>query len=281
MIYFSEYDIDRLVEDDAPLGDLTSFSLGLDKYNGKITLKARHAMVISGTEEARRLYIKNGLEILEMVASGTLIQEGDTIISAQGNAASIHMVWRSGLIMIEFASGIATRTHKLVKAAKLVSPKITVAGTRKHPPYMKKIALKALMAGGGLPHRTGLSDTILIFREHHLFLGDITNLCDEIQKLKKLQKEKKIVAEAHTAEEAEILTDAGVNVIQVDKMPVSQFSECVSCCKSINPEVVMIAAGGINANNAEAYAEAGADVLVTSWIYFGKPADIKAVIEKM
>jgi molybdenum transport protein len=112
-------------------------------------------------------------------------------------------------------------------------------------------------------------------------LGGIENLELTISKLKKVQKEKKIVAEAHTIEEAEILTRVGVHVIQVDKMPPKQFVDCVDSCKSINSEVIVIAAGGVNAGNAADYASAGADVLVTSWMYFAPPADIKAEILKI
>lgn len=279
MIYFSEDEIDRLVEDDVPLGDLTSYSLGIGNRQGTITLKARHSMVISGTEEVSRLYTKNDLDVTDMLPSGTQVDEGKTIISAKGCAAGIHMVWRPGVILLEYASGIATRTRKMVDAAAGAGRGATVAGTRKSPPYMKKIAIKALLSGGGVPHRTGLSDSILLFNEHRIFLDD-TDLAEVIRKLKVKQKEKKVVAEAHSPEEAVMLINAGADVLQLDKAPIPVFTECVSRCRSIRPDTIFIAAGGINGDNAAQYAEAGADILVTSWMYFGKPADIKAIVAK-
>ena len=279
MIYFTENDIDRIIEDDVPVGDMTTGLLGLDAFSAQIEVSAREAMTVCGTEEAVRIYRKAGLTVLKWVASGTRVDKGGLIIRAKGNAAAVHLIWRTGGVMIEFASGIATRTAQLVSMAKGVRPDVSVAGTRKHPPYLKKMALKALMAGGGTPHRTGLSDTILIFREHLVFTGGYEKLGSVVSNVRNRQKERKIVVEAHTLAEALHCAQAGVDVIQVDKMPVDEFAICVKKCRQINPHVVMLAAGGVNVNNAVDYVNAGADVLVTSWMYYAPPADIAVKIQ--
>jgi molybdenum transport protein len=279
MIYFTENDIDRIIEDDVPAGDMTSSLLELDTFLARIEVSARDTMTVCGTEEAVRIYRKAGLTVLNWVASGTNLNKGDLILSARGNAAAVHLIWRTGGVMIEFASGIATRTSQLVSMAKSVRPDVSVAGTRKHPPYLKKMALKALMAGGGIPHRTGLSDTILIFREHLIFTGGYEKLDSVISDVRNRQKERKIVVEAHTLAEALLCARAGVDVIQVDKMPVNEFALCADKCRQMNPLVVMLAAGGVNVNNAVDYVNAGADVLVTSWMYYAPPADIAANIQ--
>ncbi len=279
MIYFTDNEIDRLIEDDAPVGDMTSHLLDFKGKQGCITMYARHDMVICCTEEAERMYRKVGLTVDIVCASGTFLQKGEKIIEACGDIEVIHLVWRTGLAMIEFASGIATRTKKLVDAAHAIDTNIQVAGTRKHPPYLKKIALKALMVGGGIPHRTGLSDTFLIFREHLLFSGGYENLNSIVESIKKQQKERKIVVEAHSIDEAKLVAASGAHVIQMDKLSPIDFTTCKQECEAINPDICIIAAGGVNASNAEDYAKAGAEVLVTSWMYFGSPADIKAKIE--
>ncbi len=281
MIYFTENDIDRLVEDDVPMGDMTSYLMDFAGQKARITMYARHDMVVSGLEEAERMYKKTGLTVHYVESSGALLKEGEKMIEAEGDATTVHMVWRTGLAMIEFASGIATRTYNLVQAAQSVNAKVQVAGTRKHPPYLKKIALKALMAGGGVPHRTGLSDTILIFREHLLFSGAYENIKEVVDKIRTKQKERKIVVEAHSIDEAKLIAASGADVIQMDKLPPADFSLCKATCEAINQDIVLIAAGGVNAANAADYARAGAEVLVTSWMYFAPPADIKAQIEKI
>ncbi len=278
MIFFTEADIDRIIEDDVPMGDMTSLLMDFSNQKGQIKLLARNPMVVCCSEEAERIYKKAGLSISNCIPSGTFINAGDSIIEAEGDANDIHLIWRTGGAMLEFASGIATRTHSIITKAKKINPKITLAGTRKHPPYLKKIALKALMAGGGVPHRTGLSDTILIFKEHLIFKGGYDNLPQVIGQIKENQKERKIVVEAHSLEQGVQATIAGADVIQFDKLPADQFTEASRMCKTINPQVCVIAAGGVNVNNAEEYTKAGADVLVTSWMYFGPPADIKAEI---
>ena len=278
MIYFTESEIDQLIEDDVPLGDMTTGLMNLSGKRATITLVARHPLVACCTEEAVRLYRKVNLEVRHAVPSGTALNTGDALLSAEGEAEAVHLVWRTGSALIEFASGVAGRARQLVEAARAQNPTATVAGTRKHPPYLKKVALKALMAGGGVPHRTGLSDTVLIFKEHLLFTGGYERLADTCAAIKSKQKERKIVVEGHTEDQALAIVRAGADAVQVDKMTPEAFAACAKVCKAINPEVLMIAAGGINGTNAGDFAGAGADVLVSSWIYFAPPADIKARI---
>jgi len=278
MIYFTESEIDHLIEDDAPLGDMTTALMELSGKKAKITLSARHPMTACCTEEAARLYKKAALQVICAVSSGTELQAGDKLLEAEGDATSVHLIWRTGGALIEFASGIAGRTKQLVMAGRKKNSAVTVAGTRKHPPYLKKVALKALAAGGGVPHRTGLSDTVLIFQEHLLFAGGYENLTEIVSKIKQKQKERKIIIEAHTEEQALAIAGSGADAVQMDKMQPDHFAACARSCRRLNPAICMIAAGGINGSNAEAYAAAGADVLVTSWMYSAPPADIKAEI---
>ncbi|RKD90394.1 ModD protein [Mangrovibacterium diazotrophicum] len=281
MIYFTDHDIDRLIEDDVPAGDMTSLLLGLHGQQGRIEIFARNRMVVCCTEEAVRMYQKVGLKVLFAVASGTMLEIGDKILEAEGDAQSLHLIWRTGGAMIEFASGIAERTHLLAKLARSENPSVSVAGTRKHPPYLKKIALKALMAGGGVPHRTGLSDSILLFREHLLFTGGYGQLPALIQRIRLQQKERMVVVEAHSQQEALAAAVAGADAVQLDKLSPVDFERTLVVCREENPGICMIAAGGINASNIAAYAKAGADVLVSSWMYFAPPADIQVKINNL
>jgi len=274
MIYFTEHDIDQLIEDDAPSGDLTSWSLGLATKQASITWNAREELVVSCSEELQRLCNKLHLSVESRVPSGTFLKAGEAILTAHGRGDAVHMAWRAGLTLLEFASAIATRTRSLVTPATAINPRIKVAGTRKHPPYLKKVALKSLMAGGGVPHRTGLSDTLLVFREHVTLADPDANPASVIPVLKQNNPEKKVVAEAHTTEEALAIVQAGAHAVQLDKFSPTDFADCAQQCKAANPSAMVIAAGGVNASNAADYASAGADVLVTSWMYFGPPADV-------
>ncbi|MBN2529577.1 MAG: ModD protein [Deltaproteobacteria bacterium] len=278
MIRFTDSEIEQLILDDAPLGDLTSALLGLHTQTGTLTVTAREELVACGTEEVERLLEKLRISVHQRVPSGTVCHVGDPLLSASGEVSAIHMAWRAGSTMIEFASGIATRTRQLVAASRRGNKATTVAGSRKHAPFLKKIALKALMAGGGVPHRTGLSDTVLIFKEHLLFLGGYEQLARTVERVRAQHRERMVVVEAHTELEALAVAQSGAHFVQIDKMPPPGFAKCARECKKVNPNVGVIAAGGINAQNARAYAEAGAEVLVTSWMYAASPADVKVTI---
>jgi molybdenum transport protein len=271
MIYFTNSEIDQLLTDDAPLGDHTTRALGIDHQPAELSYFSRSALTVSGTEEVLRIAQRLGVQVEDCVPSGQEVSEGQNLFTAKGRADALHQLWRAGLTMLEYGSGIASRTAALCQVAKDVNPEIVIAGTRKHPPYLKKVALKALIAGGGTPHRVGLSDTILIFSEHLTFMPDLESA---IARAKAHSREKKVVTEAHNVEDAIRMTKAGSDAIQMDKTPPEVFRNCVLTCRSINPSIIIIAAGGINTDNASAYSKAGADVLVTSCMYFSPPANI-------
>ncbi|MGE9290798.1 MAG: ModD protein [Puniceicoccales bacterium] len=275
MIHFTAAEIDQLIVDDSPWGDLTTREMGIGNRPGRIDYRARHPMVVSGVEEAVSIARKLGVHVELSVPSGSVVREGGLILSAEGSAERLHQLWRAGLTMIEFASGIASRTASLLEAARVENPGVVVAGTRKHPPYLKKVALKALIAGGGTPHRIGLSDSVLIFREHRLFVDDTEAV---IHRLRASQPERKLLVEVETREEAEAMVRAGVDSIQLDGVDPEEFRVCRDACKAIRSDVNMLASGGVRVDNAGDYARAGADVLVSSWMYFSPPAEIGVIL---
>jgi molybdenum transport protein len=131
------------------------------------------------------------------------------------------------------------------------------------------------MAGGAVPHRLGLSDSILAFDEHRLFLRPGEPLADVVSAMAGRFPEKKIAMEANSPEEVVAFARAGVHVIQCERFEPSLLAECVVALRGLSPSIVVAAAGGVNAANAAEYARTGVDILVTSWPYFGRPKDIK------
>ena len=181
---------------------------------------------------------------------------------------------RFALNILEYASGIATRTHRIVAKAKEVNPNIVVVTTRKSFPGTKKMAIKAVTAGGALPHRLGLSETILIFKQHTIFLGGLDALLQRIGQFSVQAPEKKIMVEAENADEALRVAQAGVGILQIDKMSPQELSPLIRQIRQIAPAMEVSAAGGINETNVADYAATGVDIIVLSSVYFGKPADI-------
>jgi molybdenum transport protein len=206
------------------------------------------------------------------------------LLETQGRAGDLHRAGKTAQILLELASGIATRAAAIVTAARSANPRIAVACTRKHMPGTKQIALKAIMAGGAVPHRLGLSDSVLVFADHRVFLvgGAVHSnaagqaaLANAFQRLRTHAPERRLGAEAESEAEALALADAGADVVQIDKATPEAVARLAAAFRSRSPRPLLAAAGGINVANAAAFAAAGADLLVTSAPYYAPPCDVK------
>jgi molybdenum transport protein len=271
-------EIERFIEEDLPYGDLTTSLLGIGDFPGEITFTSRENTTLCCTEEAARVLELCGASVTSCLRSGTTVDSGVTFLIATGSAASLHAGWKAALNLLEYASGIATRTSTIINRARAINPDIKVVTTRKSFPGTKKIAIKAIMAGGALPHRLGLSESILVFRQHMAFLGGSDRFPEIIVSLKAGSPEHKIMAEAESQQDALILAGSGADVIQIDKLQPDRLTLLVEQLHTQSPNITISAAGGINAENAAAYAATGVDILVLSSVYFGKPSDIAVSI---
>jgi len=153
--------------------------------------------------------------------------------------------------------------------------KAKVAVTRKHFPGTKTISLNAALLGGAIVHRAGLSESILVFDQHRVFCKDPVAA---ISVAKKHEPEKKIAVEVDNEEEGFKYIHAGADIIQCERFSPAALKAFVAKARNIRNDVIINAAGGINDTNASEYALTGSNVLVTSWVYFGRPFDIKMKI---
>lgn len=282
MIILNDAELEALLAEDVPYGDLTTSSLGLSQQRARITFATRERpLVISCMEEAVRLCGLYGLEINGFVKSGTLIPPKSVFLEAHGDAGNVHRIWKSIQNLLDYASGIATYTREAVLLAHSINPNIVVATTRKTTPFTKKIAIKAVESGGGVAHRLGLSESILIFEYHRVFFPALEALAEAFNQLKKSNPEKKVVVEVETLEEALQFADMGADILQIEKMPLSQLADAVQTLRPTYPHLKLIATGGINVKNIAEYAATGVDMIVTSSPYSAQPADIKVRIEPL
>lgn len=261
--------LEALLRDDCPCGDATTHALGIAGRPGQMVFRARSAMVLCGVEEARRLGELRGLRASGTPrASGDRLAAGDTILRLDGDAGALHQVWKTAQTLMEYLSGIATATADIVAAARRGNPAAGVACTRKNFPGTKAAAIKAVLCAGAAPHRLGLSETLLVFAEHRAFLGDEAPAAS-VARLRRQWPERAVV---EVADEAEALAwaEAGADIVQLEKLP----PEAVDRIRRRIPGTRIAAAGGIHAGNAEAYASAGADLLVTSAPYSAAPRDV-------
>ncbi|UXM95670.1 ModD protein [Bartonella sp. HY329] len=280
MICLNDNMLLSMLDDDCPYGDITTNGLGLTKVNAEITMTARTDMTLCGVEEAARLFHLKHINITQFFKSGDALNAGDVILSGTGKAGAIHEVYKVAQTFMEILSGIASATANIVKEAKAGNSDCHVTCTRKHMPGVKKAALKAINSAGASPHRLGLSDFVLIFAEHrNLFAPDIS-LENYIMNLRNAAPERKIAIESNNVAEALEFAKAGADIIQMDKVSLEDIAQLKTAFLTFKNPPLLSAAGGINAQNAKSFAQAGADILVTSQPYYAAPKDVKVAIHK-
>lgn len=278
-IYIPQHQLEQFLAEDVPYNDLTSDALGLAACPGRLECAFRQDTVVCGTEEAGRLAQLCGCQVEHSLPSGTKVSAGDSVLKVTGNAAGLHRCWRTLGNILEYVSGIATRTQEMVQEARRVNQQVIIAATRKIFPGTKALVTKGVLSGGGQMHRLGLSETLLIFDNHRRFLAAQTPLEAHIDCLRQQQPEKQLTIEAKDASEALDLARIGVDAVQIDKLPAPEMASLVNQIQEISPNALVVAAGGINLHNVATYAATGADILVTSSVYHGPPADLQVRLQ--
>ncbi len=279
-MYITDEFVDRLIKEDVPYLDLTTHILDIGNCSGIMQFYSREQAVLCGTEEVLKVFKKLDVQVTHYLPSGTLLEPDSIFLEAEGSAENLHLAWKVSLNILENCSGIATRTRRMLILARTRNDSINLVATRKIFPGTKELAVKALLTGGGYPHRLGLSETVLVFKQHINFLGGLDNFITGLDLIKAKACEKKVIIETDNLPDALKLCAAGVDGIQFDKVPYKDLNEYVEKIKGINPTVVLLAAGGINESNVEDYAGTGVDAIVTTSVYFGKPVDMGVKILK-
>lgn len=257
-----------LLADDVPHGDLTSMALGIGCRAGHLSFRARGLMTLCGVEEAARLFALAGCNARPAAVSGAPLGSDGLILEAEGSAEALHRVWKVAQTLVEWASGIASGAAALAA----VAGPVPVACTRKTPPGAKALAIKAVRAGGAGIHRLGLSDSLLVFPEHRLFLDESPPAT--VDRLKAGQPERKVVVEVTSGDEALVWARAGAEVLQLEKFTPEALATLARTLANQGLAPLLAAAGGITPDNAAAYADAGAGLLVSSWPYTAAPRDV-------
>lgn len=273
-MFISDETIDRFIKEDVPYIDLTTLVLGIGEQKGIIQFFSREDAVICGTEEVSKIFSKLNIELTKTCASGSLIKKNEVFLEGKGSAENLHIAWKISQNILDYSSGIATKTRKLVDEVSLINPDLHIITTRKIVPGTKELALKAVIAGGAFPHRLGLSETILIFKQHLNFLGGIDGLISILKNVKAKACEKKIIAEIENLDQAIELCKNGIDGFQFDKVSPEELKKNVNILRSINPSIVILAAGGINESNISEYAKTGINAIVTTSLYYAKPIDM-------
>ncbi len=254
--------IREFLREDLGSGDITSeLVIPVDeKAKGRIVCKAD--CVLAGLAEAAELFKELGAEVLRSSADGKSAKKGDIVMEVGGSARQLLAGERLALNLIMRMSGIATATHKLVQEAKSINPNVRIAATRKTTPGFREFEKKAVLLGGGDPHRYGLFDAILVKDNHIRIAGGVV---EALKRAKKGSFTKKIEIEAETREDALLAADNGADIILLDNFAPKDFVTLSAELKKRQPEVLIEASGGITPETVKEYAK-GADIISLGWL---------------
>lgn len=277
-MFFSPQEIAALIQEDQPFLDLTTRMLGIGDKAAIMHFHCRQDITVAGTELAVKILDTCGLTVTGSRPSGISATSGSTLLTAEGTASAAHSAWKVAQNVLEYACGIATYSAQLVQQARQSNPRISVVATRKNIPGIRRFAVMAALAGGVMPHRLGISESVLVFDQHLAFLGGLSPFLQQLAQYRRQVPSSKIVVEVqktdHTLTDALALAQAGVAGIQFDKIAPGHLAEIAAKLRVVAPEVTLFAAGGITLANIQAYAATGMDTLVTSAVYHAAPADI-------
>lgn len=270
-------DLRRCLQEDAPYGDLSTHALGLDDRPARILFEARGDMVVSGLSAAARLLTLCGVHTRLLGRDGMAVQAGTPLLQGEGPAAAVLLGWKSAQTLVEACAGIASGAARIVRSLREAGLATPLACTRKNFPGTRRFAAEAVRHGGAVMHRLGLSESLLVFPEHRALLAP-AELVLRLAALRQAQPEKTLVVEVATAEEAVLMAEAGAQVLQLERFSPGGVAALRERLRGRGLAVQLAPAGGVNAGNALAYAQAGADLLVSSAPYFAPPMDVQVRI---
>ena len=241
-------------------GDHTTLSCIPSTAIGKSQLIIKENGVLAGVEVARKVFqaFDPELKMTVFINDGAEVKVGDVAFVVEGKIQSLLQTERLMLNIMQRMSGVATRTREYVKA--LEGTKTRVLDTRKTTPGLRLLEKEAVKIGGGVNHRIGLYDMILLKDNHVDFAGGIAQA---IQRTKAYLKEKgkdlKIEIEVRNFDElAQVMAEGGVDRIMLDNFTPENTRKAVEI---INRKYETESSGGITFSTLKEYAECGVDYI--------------------
>lgn len=248
------------LNEDVGEGDHTSLATIPPGATGKAKLLVKDTGILAGVELAEEIFrvVDAGLALSVYLHDGAEIKPGDIVLQVEGDAQSILKAERMVLNCMQRMSGIATKTHQIVQLLEGTGAK--VLDTRKTTPGMRYLEKWAVRIGGGINHRFGLYDMILIKDNHVDYAGGIKPAIEKaVAYVKGLGKPIAIEIEVRNLGElGQVLDIGGINRILLDNF---NFTDLKKAVELIGGKYVTEASGGITIDNIREYAACGVDYI--------------------
>lgn len=265
----------RALQEDVGPGDITTDSIVPPDRQATGRIWAKADGVAAGLPILPIVFqqIDPAVQVDLMVQDGEAVTTGTTLAVVHGPARAILTGERVALNLVQRLSGIATRTARLVEQIRFYNCRIV--DTRKTGPGLRLLEKYAVTAGGGLNHRFGLYDAVLIKDNHIAVAGGILEAVSAVRR--KLGHTYKIEVEVETLEQVAQALESGVDIIMLDNMPPDMMKEAV---RLIDGRSLVEASGGITEETLQDVAKTGVDYIsVGALTHDVKALDISLDIE--
>jgi len=259
--------VHRALAEDLGLGDesdLTTTAIVPADARGAATLIAKQDAVLAGTAPFELAFMEFDRDVIVQwnAKQGDRVRAGDVVATVEGNLRAILIAERTALNFIQRASGVATHTRRFVEAAGGTD----VRDTRKTIPGMRILQKAAVRAGGGVNHRMGLHDAILIKDNHIAYAGGVS---EAIRRVREAYPALWIEVECERLDQVREALDAGANELLLDNMDPATTAEAVKLAKG---RAKTEASGGVTLETIGAIARTGVDSISVGAITHSAPA---------
>ena len=255
-----------LAEDLGRAGDITSDSTVPESTRAVVVIAAREEGRIAGMDIAEAAFrmVDPTRVITRLIREGADVKKGDEVMKVEGRARSILTAERVALNFMGHMSGVATLTLKMVRA--VGNHKAKIAATRKTLPGLRAVQKYAAMIGGGIPHRYGLDDAVLIKDNHIAMAGGVRAAIRGAKT--HIGHTVKIEVEVDTLEQLAEVLEEGVDIVMLDNMTPDQMKTAVDM---VAGRAVVEASGGVTLARIPDIAAAGVDLISSGAITHSAP----------
>jgi len=247
--------IKTVVKEDIGRGDL--FSRISEAKEIRSYIIAKSDGVFGGREYIDTLAKMYDLSVIWEIKDGESFQKGKKLLFVSGNSKTILSLERSILDIVLHASSIATLTAKYVKAIEGTGVKLL--DTRKTRPLLRAFEKYAVRCGGGLNHRMGLDDCLMLKDTHLKTIDDLDGFMQEVRE--KIPFTSKVEIECETLEMAQKAMKAGADIVMCDNMSNEETREVVAYRNAHYPHILLEASGNVTLETIRQIAATGVDAI--------------------
>jgi nicotinate-nucleotide pyrophosphorylase (carboxylating) len=265
----------RALAEDFGWGDVTTEGVIDRDQKARAVILAKSTCVVAGLDVASEAFrqLDPGVHIAVRHEDGTLCDAGTEVAELKGQAAALLTAERTALNFLQRLSGIATLTRRFVEAA---DGRITVLDTRKTTPLLRALEKYAVRAGGGVNHRGGLDDGILIKDNHVRLAGGVAQA---VGRMRKQNREMPTEVEAQSLAQVQEALSAGADIILLDNLSTAEITEAVAMCRGRAQTEI---SGNVTLARMPELAATGADYVSIGALTHSAPAaDISFEIEAL